>query len=371
MNPGEVAKSDQPACEDRNLEQHPLLSRGQDRQDKGKNELSRPTCVMVSIALLMYVSVVMMVVLQKALFETPTAKGPFSQFVFMGFLTALARLPLCVIAFVHQLRIDQSVGKVLVAVVSYGYTIRMLVAVLMCYYFLESVGFMLIPATLMLLLRCLNMPLTALIRFFVLGKSLTVWQMFLLLVITSGVWAGVALQHHSPERFPHQPGSWSAASMGVLCGVAVISLCGIQYVLEEKSCNREGIPPIMVIGIEGVFVFVGSVFVLIASHVTGLEDFWDTYHMVRNHAVLPILMAGYSVFNCTYSWAAINVTVVCGSTTRAIVRGTAVYGVWIMQVIIFLCSGGQRGEAWHSSDSIMSLGSMAVASSGTIVFSLL
>jgi len=176
----------------------------------------------------------------------------------------------------------------------------------------------------------------------------------------------------------------SGALVGVLFMLAGTSVQALQFVLEEKIMVHDDVkvPPLLLFGMEGVWGFLLSVFILLPvgyylpGHDMGgsYEDTWNSLTMLWNTPQLCITMVFYMTSIFGYNLFAVLVTFSLSSLWHSILDNFRPMTVWMTDLFIFyvLSSSttgvtGNFGEAW-TVYSWIQLAGMAVLLYGTAVY---
>lgn len=312
---------------------------------------------------------IVMVVLQKGVFETRTSHGLFRRFVFMALMTGLAKALIFFIAAIQEMSTVGSLKQLAVQTYQYAMSVKVGVAIWVPSLVFESLGLMLIPASLMIMLRCLNIPCTAGMRCVAFGNVPSVTQWLSVVMLTIGVICGAVLQSSSRDNFATGADvHWPSFYLGILAGLSTCMLTAFRFVLEETYVRHDSVPPLMVVGVEGLLMLSGCFVVFVACHCIGLEDWWTTLAMLKDSNMLLYLISAYLITNMAYSWACIMITATIDSTTRVVVRGVSIYGVWVLQLGVFVYTAGLHGERWITPDSVFYMIAMGVTIGASVFY---
>ena len=132
---------------------------------------------------------------------------------------------------------------------------------------------------------------------------------------------------------------------------------GVQYVFEEKvMASDDPAPPLVVIGMEGLWGTVLSIFLIypLAYMLPGedvggcYENPWNSLHMIQSSPVLPSLVVGFVFTVTAYNMSAIYVTNYLSSVWHAILDNFRPAAIWGLDLFIFyqLLPGSSYGEQW-------------------------
>ncbi|GMH57685.1 hypothetical protein TL16_g02446 [Triparma laevis f. inornata] len=162
-------------------------------------------------------------------------------------------------------------------------------------------------------------------------------------------------------------------------GIAVLLLgCAImasQLVLEEKVMSGDNTPPLIVVGMEGLW---GTLIMLcimfpLAKRMPRndngcYEDFDDALVMIRNSDKLMLFTVLYVLCITGYNVCAIFITFLLESVWRSILENFRPIAIWGTDLILFyFVTFGAFGEEW-TKWSWLELGGMALLIYGTAVY---
>jgi len=154
----------------------------------------------------------------------------------------------------------------------------------------------------------------------------------------------------------------------ILCGAFVQSL---QYAFEEKVMSADvGAPPLLVIGMEGLWGFFFCTAVLYPIlYAAGIEDPFDTWEMVKNSKDIQFMFGLYFVSIFFYNMLAVLVTYMLNSVWHAILDNFRPISVWVIDLALFYAvTAGGFGEAWAWPGSYVQLLALFVLLYGTAVY---
>jgi hypothetical protein len=161
--------------------------------------------------------------------------------------------------------------------------------------------------------------------------------------------------------------------------IMIVLSCGVQafqYVFEEKLMDEgDSAPPLVVVGMEGVWGLVLTTFVVypIAYMVPGSdlgsnERFDDAYEMLKNSDLLQLIALVYVVVILAYNVFAVSVTYLLNSIWHAILDNFRPITVWGTDLLLFYVFTRQVfGEAW-TVWSWLQLAGMVTLLAGTAVY---
>lgn len=206
-----------------------------------------------------------------------------------------------------------------------------------------STALLFVPATVQAAVRQGNIPLVVALRAYVLEKHSTRHQFIGAAVVTLGlVLMGVA----SHAGNDHVHGAMHTGFGIGLLGLSAVLLAG-RYVTEELLMQHDKIPPMVVVGAQGLLGSIFSAFSLVFAHHMGYEGLWTTLGMLQASRQVQLLVVDFLAMTIVYGLAMAYTTKVFDSTCKAMIRGTKPISVWALQLLCFsIGSKYSRGEPW-------------------------
>jgi len=162
-------------------------------------------------------------------------------------------------------------------------------------------------------------------------------------------------------------------------GIAVLLLgCAImasQLVLEEKVMSGDSTPPLVVVGMEGLW---GTLIMLcimfpLAKHMPGAdngcyEDFFDAIVMIQNNPSLLLFTILYLLSITGYNVCAIFITFLLESVWRSILENFRPIAIWGTDLVLYyFITKGSFGEEW-TNWCWLEMGGMILLLIGTAVY---
>lgn len=179
---------------------------------------------------------------------------------------------------------------------------------------------------------------------------------------------------NSPAKTEQSGGE---ALLGVLLILAGAFVQALQFVFEEKVMTMEiPAPPLLMIGMEGVWGTLLCVFVMypIAYYIPGddhgsYENFENTFTMIKNSTTIKMSFVVYFFAIFGYNLFAALVTFLLNSVWHAILDNFRPITVWTVDLLIYyvIVQGGDLGEPWTKWSFVQLIG-MFVLFYGTAVY---
>lgn len=219
---------------------------------------------------------------------------------------------------------------------------------------LSGIGLLFTTVSVYQLMRCSVIIVTALLKRFVLGHKLENYMWFGIFINT------VAMALVSSTSFA-DPGMDAANGMvrdpriGLMFILLSCIVQGSQYVFEEKVMAVDAAPPLVVVGMEGVWgmllmpaVVFPWAYILPGTDVGGcIENIFDSYVMLVNSRAIQWVLISFTVTIFFYNICCIYVTALSSSIWHAILdnfRPVAVWGADLMLFYVF--TAHKWGEEW-------------------------
>lgn len=232
-----------------------------------------------------------------------------------------------------------------------------------------------ITASMWQMLRGSVIIITAILKKVVLGHRLRahmwagIFIIFIAMVLVASTsFFGPAAEHSEESKDPR---------IGVGLVIMGCLAQGVQYVFEEKVMAVDNAPPLVVIGMEGVW---GTALTLLivypASYAIpgpdngSYENFWDSSAMIQNSSQLQWLVVGFLLTVTIYNCMAVYVTKYLSAIWHAILDNFRPITIWVLDLYIFyfLLPGSGFGEKWVSPGSWVQLCGLLVLFLGTAVY---
>jgi len=160
----------------------------------------------------------------------------------------------------------------------------------------------------------------------------------------------------------HPTGTASNPPLGNALIVGAQVIVAVQFVLEEKFVSGLDVPPLLAVGLEGVFgvlmlsgVLAGMYFLPgvagLSETPLRLEDTWDALRQLTSgdNVVLPIAMVAAVLSIAVYNFFGISVTKHLSAAHRMVLDSTRTVIVWGFALIIHAASpdsGHGQGFSW-------------------------
>lgn len=223
-----------------------------------------------------------------------------------------------------------------------------------------------VPATVYAALRQGNIPLIAVIRVYLLEKRCALHQMVGAAIVTFGL-ALMGITSHAGRNHVH--GAMHYVSGICLLCLAAVLLAG-RYVTEEFLMQHKKIPPMIVVGAQGVLGSIASTILLVFAHRMGYEDFWMTSRMLHASSQVQLLVVAFVVLTILYNIVMAYTTQIFDATCKAMIRGTKPISIWALQLLCFYFLGPKYhyGEPWTPPGSWCVLFAAIIVSGGLCLY---
>ena len=143
--------------------------------------------------------------------------------------------------------------------------------------------------------------------------------------------------------------------VGILFILLSCAVQGSQYVFEERVMTVDNAPPLVVVGMEGLWgsllmpiVVFPWAYILPGTDVGGcLENVYDSWVMVGNSGAIQVILAVFTLTVFLYNIFCIYVTFLLSSIWHAILDNFRPVSVWVTDLLLFyLFTDGTFGERW-------------------------
>ena len=243
----------------------------------------------------------------------------------------------------------------------------------MCGTSLMLLGLLLTYASNFQMLRGSVVLFTGILSRLFLGRKLSMahWSGMLLVL------GGTAVVGLDDVLHPQTSASASNPPLGNLLIVVAQVIVAVQFVLEEKFVSSQNIPPLMAVGLEGVFGFaVLSVALAAMYYVPGvqglsetpirMEDLFDALRQLGGgNTLLVTAMAAAVLSIAFYNFFGISVTKELSAAHRMVLDSTRTIVVWVFSLTVHALSpASSHGQAF----SYLQLVGFVILVCGSLVY---
>ena len=235
-----------------------------------------------------------------------------------------------------------------------------------------------ITASMWQMLRGSVIVITALLKRFTLNHHLRMhmWLGILTIAVAMLIVASVSLFETTASDDATTVSS--NARLGITLVLVGCLAQGVQYVFEEKVMSgSESVPPLVVIGFEGLWgTFLTLVVIYpLAYYIPGddmgsYENPWNSLHMITSSPVLAAVLVGFVATVTCYNCAVIYVTKYLSAIWHAILDNFRPISIWMLDLSLFyyFLPNTAYGEQWMNPGSWVQMGGLAILLFGTAVY---
>lgn len=228
---------------------------------------------------------------------------------------------------------------------------------------LNTLGLLLLPLSLVAMLRGSVIVFAAILKQFVLGDRLTLSNWLGVAVITAAL-SFAGLVGAGSGSADMASGSFVTGIFFVLGGTFVNSL---QFAVEEKLMSSLSAPPLLLVGMEGVTGFVLAVCVvypiywLLPGDDHGhFEEPSNTLSKLSHSPEAQWMALAYTTLVLLFNMMSMMITQRLSSVWKAILSNCRPASVWATQLALYGLTGGLFGEAWKGGTSWLQLGGLVM-----------
>ncbi|KAL0215137.1 hypothetical protein P9112_007321 [Eukaryota sp. TZLM1-RC] len=225
---------------------------------------------------------------------------------------------------------------------------------------LMNIGLLFIAPSIWQMLRGSMTVFSAILTKFVLKKQLPRYKWMSVMIVVTGLFT-VAV---SSVLGPADPGSEAG---GVTPALQLAGICltvfaqiiqATQLVCEEKIMKNMNAPPVLIVGLEGLYggiVGVGLLFIMAKLPKQGFfgnfhEDTIDTLYMLKNNPKIAVTGVIYTLVILGYNLYGMFVTQFFNAILRTILEGLRTGCIWLVNLFIHYTISPAFGEtlSWWS-----------------------
>ena len=245
---------------------------------------------------------------------------------------------------------------------------------------LASIGLLFTTVSVYQLVRCSVIIVTAILKSAVLKHRLSTY-MWLGIGVNTVAMVLVSMTSFLPNANADattdiDDGIDRDPRVGILFILLSCAVQGSQYVFEERVMTVDNAPPLVVIGMEGLWgallmpiVVFPWAYILPGSDVGGcMENVYDSWVMVGNSGAIQAVLAVFTITVFLYNIFCIYVTYLLSSIWHAILDNFRPVSVWVTDLLLFyVFTRGTFGERWTYGSWIELLG-MLLLFLGTAIY---
>ncbi|KAL0227636.1 hypothetical protein RCL1_003779 [Eukaryota sp. TZLM3-RCL] len=221
---------------------------------------------------------------------------------------------------------------------------------------LMNIGLLFIAPSIWQMLRGSMTIFSALLSKYILGKALPRYKWFSVVIVSTALFIVAASSVLGPADPGSQRGGVTPALtlLGVCLTVGAQVIQASQIVCEEKILKHMNAPPVLIVGLEGLYgIVVGSglLFLVATFPKHGFfghfhEDTIDTFYMLKNNPQIGALGILYTLVILGYNLYGMFVTNLFNAVYRTILEGLRCGCIWAVNLLIHYTISDSFGEAW-------------------------
>ena len=223
---------------------------------------------------------------------------------------------------------------------------------------LASIGLLFTTVSVYQLVRCSVIIVTAILKATVLKHRLSTYMWLGILINTVAmvlVSMTSFLPNASGDAVAEDAGINRDPRVGILFILMSCLVQGSQYVFEERVMTVDNAPPLIVVGMEGLWgsllmpiVVFPWAYILPGTDFGGcLENVYDSWVMTRNSGAIQVVLAVFTITVFLYNIFCIYVTFLLSSIWHAILDNFRPVSVWVTDLLLFyVFTSGTFGERW-------------------------
>lgn len=243
---------------------------------------------------------------------------------------------------------------------------------------LMNIGLLSVTASVYQMMRGAEMIFAALFAVVFLKRTLNKMHFLGLACCIAGIALVGSASLFSGEGSASHDIPTSKIAMGMALVVASQAVQAAQVTFEDYFMADLCIPPLKIVGYEGLFGSIAMVVVMLplvqwlpGQDGQGIhEDTVDTLAMIYSTPILMTLLLTDMAALLAYNVSGMLVTGHLGAVFRTVLETTRTLAVWLVDLLLFYmgAGGGKLGERWTEWSLIQAAG-FVVLVSGTIIYS--
>jgi len=234
------------------------------------------------------------------------------------------------------------------------------------------VAFVFLPASILQMTRGATIVFTAIFSVVILGRKMQCFNWLGVATCTFGILmlgASTVLASKPAENGSANEQGAAMVVFGLAMNFAGCVFASLQIITEEKLLKDVKLPPMLIVGFEGVW---GTILMLLVgfplvhnlpgSDSGSVENVFDTVEMWRNNPTLLWLILLY-IFSCsTYNMAGMMVTGSLSAVHRMMLEASRTLFVWMINLVIHykINPSSGMGETWTPYSFLQLAGFMVV-----------
>jgi drug/metabolite transporter (DMT)-like permease len=216
---------------------------------------------------------------------------------------------------------------------------------------LAGVGLLYTTVSVYQLVRCTVIIVTAILRYTVLKHRVATYAWFGLFLNTLAM---LLVSSTSFIQIGQDDSINGDPRMGIFFILLSCVVQGAQYVFEERVMSFNNAPPLVVVGMEGVWgslimpiLIFPAAYWLPGSDNGRIEDSYDSVIQICNNHTLRMLLLAFCAIVFFYNVFCIYVTFLLDSIWHAILDNFRPVSVWTVDLLIYYAfTDGSYGESW-------------------------
>lgn len=233
-----------------------------------------------------------------------------------------------------------------------------------------------ITASMWQMLRGSVICITAVLKRFVLNHRLRNHMWVGVGIITAAMIIVASVPFLTPEDKSDNAPPPGDAKLGIMLVLLGCLAQGVQYVFEEKVMAVDNIPPLVVIGFEGIWGTLLTLLIVypVANMIPGqdlggrYESSADSLNMIARSPLLQNLLIGFVLTVTVYNCLVVYVTKYLSAIWHAILDNFRPLTIWMLGLFIHYSINPKFGEVWVYPGSIIQLIGLLFLFLGTAVY---
>jgi len=221
---------------------------------------------------------------------------------------------------------------------------------------LVNMAYVILPASVIQMCRGCIVLFTCLFSTVFLGKRQQTFHYLGVFLVAMGITI-VSLQAVLYGKTEEMGAVQYAAGVGIALCIGAQIFQATMLTVEEKFLDQYNVPPLQMVGLEGLFGCIIGLCALLTLQHLGIENTYEALYMVHSDRVLQTTVVVSMISIAVFNWSGVTVTQRASCTARATIDVSRTVLIWAVELLML----------WNTF-SWMQLAGFFVLTIGTLVY---